>query len=221
MLFKEANINYIRTSHYPPSEEFVSICDSLGFFVELENPFCWVSHGAGEGSSILDFTDSRYLKWLRTTTLETVEQYRNHPSVIIWSLANESYWSENWQKIKMLYDSLDMSRPKTFHDQAYGGYNNFGSNNMEIANIHYPGPQGPDVARNFERSLLFGEYCHLNVYNRQEVYTDPQVRDDWGEVFEKMWEAMYHSEGCLGGAIWSGIDDIFLLPDSNATGYGP
>lgn len=221
VLFKAANVNYIRTSHYPPSDEFISICDSMGFFVELEAPFCWVSHGAGAASSTMNFKDPRFLKWLRNTTMETVERYRNHPSILIWSMANESFWSENWNKIKQLYDSLDMSRPKTFHDQAYGDYNNFGSTCMEIANIHYPGPKGPEVAQDFERPLLFGEYCHLNVYNRQEVYTDPQVRDDWGEILEKMWEDMYSSKGCLGGAIWSGIDDIFLLPDSTVTGYGP
>lgn len=221
ILFKEANVNYIRTSHYPPSDEFISICDSLGFFVELENPFCWVGHGASAASSTLKFEDPEIYKYLRTTSMETIEHYRNHPSILIWSLANESNWSENWNNIKQLYDSLDMSRPKTFHDQAYGDYNNYGSTCMEIANIHYPGPHGPEVAQHFDRPLLFGEYCHLNVYNRQEVYTDPQVRDDWGEVFESIWEDMYRSEGCLGGAIWSGIDDVFLFSDSTATGYGP
>ncbi|MEN8121633.1 MAG: glycoside hydrolase family 2 TIM barrel-domain containing protein, partial [Bacteroidota bacterium] len=45
-LYKAANVNYIRTSHYPPSEEFIEWCDKIGLYVELENPLSWVGHGA-------------------------------------------------------------------------------------------------------------------------------------------------------------------------------
>ena len=45
-LFRAANVNYIRTSHYPPPEEFLDWCDEYGFFVECEAPLCWVQHGA-------------------------------------------------------------------------------------------------------------------------------------------------------------------------------
>ena len=46
LLYKEANVNYIRTSHYPPAEEFIDLCDSIGFYVELENPLVWIGHNA-------------------------------------------------------------------------------------------------------------------------------------------------------------------------------
>lgn len=219
-LFKEANVNYIRTSHYPPAEEFIALCDSAGFFVELESPLCWIGHGANPHWQKADPHDLKLYPLIRQQILETIAQYRSHPSVLIWSMANESAWGPVWDSILHEINRIDPSRPVSFHDQAYGGYNNYGSSSVQIANFHYPGPPGPDIARNFSRPLLFGEYCHLNCYNRQEIAADPGVRDDWGRGLEAMWENMYYSRGNLGGAIWSGIDDVFYLPDGRAVGYG-
>ncbi len=219
-LYKEANVNYIRTSHYPPAEEFIDLCDSAGFYVELENPLVWIGHNANLKLNFREAWDIRLRHELLKTTRETITFYRNHPGVIIWSLANESAWTDNWKATHEEADSLDPTRPETFHDQAYGLNNNYGSSSMPIANIHYPGPGGPDIAATFDRPLLFGEYCHLNTYNRQEIATDPGVRDAWVEGFHKMWEKMYSSKGCLGGALWSGIDDAFILPGGKLVGYG-
>lgn len=220
LLYKEANINYIRTSHYPPAEEFINLCDSIGLYVELENPLVWIGHDANLKLPSGEAKNPRLLPELIKTTRETITFYRNHAAIIFWSLANESAWSENWKLVLASADSLDNTRPKSFHDQAYGIGNNFGSTSMPIANIHYPGPKGPEVAATFERPLLFGEYCHLNTYNRQEIATDPGVRDAWVRGFNPMWEKMYKSRGCLGGAIWSGIDDAFMLPAGKLVGYG-
>lgn len=220
ILYKEANVNYIRTSHYPPAEEFINLCDSIGLYVELENPLVWIGHNANLSLQFNQAWDIRLRQELIKTTRETITYYRNHPGIIIWSLANESAWTDNWRAAHEAADSLDPTRPKTFHDQAYGIYNNYGSISMPIANMHYPGPQGPEVADTFSRPLLFGEYCHLNTYNRQEIATDPGVRDAWVKGFHRMWENMYRTKGCLGGALWSGIDDAFALPEGKLVGYG-
>jgi beta-galactosidase len=220
LLYKAANVNYIRTSHYPPPEEFINICDSIGLYVELENPLVWIGHPANLKLSLEDSYNKRLRPELVKTTRETIGFYRNHPGIIFWSLANESEWSENWKSAQKVADSLDETRPKSFHDQAYGVYNNYGSSSLPIANVHYPGPKGPEVAETFERPLLFGEYCHLNTYNRQEIATDPGVRDAWVRGFNPMWENMYKTRGCLGGALWSGIDDAFMLPEGKLVGYG-
>ena len=220
LLFKEANVNYIRTSHYPPAEEFISICDSIGLYVELENPLCWIGHGANAKWENSSSHNSKYYPYFEQVSSESIEFLGNHPSIIIWSMANESAWGPNWEKLLNFYKKTDPTRPQTFHDQAYGGYNNFGSNSMPVANIHYPGLNGPAVADTFSRPLLFGEYSHLNCYNREEIATDPGVRDSWGKGIKKISNLMYESRGCLGGAIWSGINDIFYLPSGKAVGYG-
>ncbi|HMA18419.1 MAG TPA: glycoside hydrolase family 2 TIM barrel-domain containing protein, partial [Thermoanaerobaculia bacterium] len=221
-LYRAANINLIRTSHYPPAEEFLYACDELGLFVECEAQLVWVQHGANETWKIEDPRDPKYLAPIEQAVAETIAFNRRHPSVIIWSLANESGWSPLFAAANAMAKAMDPTRPRTFHDQAYGGYNNLGSEEMPIANFHYPGPQGPDLAVSLRlaRPLYYGEYCHLNCYNRSELAADPGVRDEYGRGFERMWEKIRGSKDVIGGSIWSGIDDVSLLPSGRATGYG-
>lgn len=219
-LYKEANCNYIRTSHYPPGEEFIALCNENGMFVEVEAPVCWVGHHANKNWTKLNYKDEKYFPYMLQANMETIQFYRNHPSIIFWSAANESYWNYNTAKLMEYVKKADTTRPNAFHDQAYGGFNNQGST-ASIANIHYPGPNGYKKAGDFDKPLIYGEYCHLNVYNRRELITDPGVRNDWAMALAPTWENMYYTKGILGGAIWSGVDDIFQMPNGDAVGYGP
>lgn len=218
-LYRAANCNFIRTSHYPPCEEMLDICDELGMFVEVESPVCWVGHHANENWKTLNYQDKQYYPYILQANMETIHFNRNHPSVLFWSMANESYWNREFAQIQEYVSKADATRPHTFHDQAYGGFNNQGST-APIANIHYPGPGGYKVAAQSDRPMTYGEYCHLNVYNRSELVTDPGIRSDWALALAPTWENMYHTKGVLGGSIWSGIDDIFQLPNGDAVGYG-
>lgn len=219
-LYRSANCNFIRTSHYPPCEELLDVCDELGMFVEVEAPVCWVGHHANETWKKHNYQDNKYYPYILQANMETIHFYRNHPSVLFWSMANESYWNKEFAQIQEYVAKADPTRPHTFHDQAYGGFNNQGST-APIANIHYPGANGYKVAAQSERPMVYGEYCHLNVYNRSELVTDPGIRSDWALALAPTWENMYKTKGVLGGSIWSGIDDIFQMPDGNAVGYGP
>ena len=218
-LYRAANCNFIRTSHYPPCEEMLDLCDELGMFVEVESPVCWIGHHANENWQQLNYQDKKYYDYVLQANMETIHFYRNHPAVLFWSMANESYWNEHFAQVEEYVKKADPTRPHTFHDQAYGGFNNQGST-APIANIHYPGPDGYKVAAKSDRPMVYGEYCHLNVYNRRELVTDPGVRSDWALALTPTWENMYKTPGVLGGSIWSGIDDIFQLPNGNAVGYG-
>jgi hypothetical protein len=196
-LYQEANLNLIRTSHYPPPEEFIAACDKLGIFVECEMPLCW--SGPDEGCIL-------------NSTLETVETYRNHPSVLYWSLANESRQFPAYEISAQVVKALDPSRPRTFNWMP--------EDFCEINTVHYPGPQGPDKYRDAPSPVNYGEYSHLNVYNRYELAADPGLRDAWGRGFRKMWDAMFASQGTLGGSLWAAMDDTFVLPDGRTVGYG-
>lgn len=219
-LFKKGNCNYIRTSHYPPSEEFLAAADELGLFVESEAAICWIQHGASPMWKLWNYKDEKYLPYIIRANVEKVNAQRNHPSVIIWSLANESLWSPLFAKVNTIVKELDPTRPTTFHDQCWGGYNNAGSQ-ADIAVYHYPGINGPQATDTMKRPVLFGEYAHISCYNRRELLTDPGIRAAYGAPLATMYDSMYHHPNCLGGAIWSGIDDVFHLPDGRMVGYGP
>ena len=211
-LFREANINFVRTSHYPPTEEFLEACDELGMFVEEEAPF----HHA---KPILT---PEYRQATLQHTAEMLESDRSHPCVIVWSVGNESEWSPNFEASAGLIRKVDPTRPRTFNggDAYVKKYKSFACGEMELGSWHYPGPSGPGGAAKHKKPVIFDEYCHLNTFNREEIVTDPGLREAWGRGFSAMWEKMQASQGCLGGALWAGIDEIFYPPGGNEVGLG-
>ena len=221
-LFRAGNCNYIRTSHYPPSEEFLQACDELGMFVESEASLCWIDHGASPIWKSWDYLDPGILKYMVAANLENVLSGRQHSSVIIWSLGNESRWSPLWERILAEVRKLDPSRPTSFHDQCWGDYNNAKSS-ADLANYHYPGLNGPrESAKDKSRPTFFGEYMHAQCYARRELETDPSVRSDaYANTLKQMVDSVYTYPSCMGGAIWSGVDDIFHLSADRICGYGP
>ena len=218
-LFRAANVNYIRTSHYPPPEEFLDLCDEYGFFVECEAPLCWIQHGANLVWQTWNYQDQSFFPYLLRANLANLAANRNHPCVTIWSLANESSWSPLFAEVNRRVKLADPTRPTSFHDQCWGSYNNAHSQ-ADIAVYHYPAESGPARCDAEPRPVLFGEYCHVECYNRRELATDPGVRDDWGRGFARMNDLMDQHPGCLGGAIWAAVDDVFCLPTGKFVGYG-
>ena len=221
-LFRSGNCNYIRTSHYPPSEEFLQACDELGMFVESESSLCWIDHGASPVWKTWNYLDPGFLKYMVNANLENVLSGRQHPSIIIWSLGNESRWSPLWERVLAEVKKLDSSRPTSFHDQCWGDYNNAKST-ADLANYHYPDLNGPrESAKDKSRPTFFGEYMHVQCYARRELETDPSVRSDaYANTLKQMVDSVYTYPSCMGGAIWSGVDDIFHLSADKICGYGP
>lgn len=208
-LFRRGNVNYIRTSHYPPDEALLEACDELGMLVELEAPFCWAHN--------TKVPEEMHYAVLVNQHIEMVNLNRSHPSIIMWSMGNESnLFTEYFKKASEVVKQIDPTRPRIFSQWGPDADNG----ELEVTNHHYPGPKGPDMYRNSKRPVTFDEFCHLNAYNRLELAADPGLRNMWGVLLDRMWTDMYRSKGVLGGAIWAGIDDTFFLPSEKAVGYG-
>lgn len=218
LLAKEANMNFIRTSHYPPCEKFLQLCDRYGLYVEEETAVCFVgSHrtsdyypGSTENSD--DFT-GRYLSQLQ----EMVNNHRNHPSVIIWSIGNENQFGSNFKKSYDWVKENDHSRPIIF---SYPGLVPDSIKSYDIISMHYPGITGDMDQYGMKINgfgheklpVLFDEWAHVPCYNIETVREDPNIRDFWGMSLDSMWQKTYDSDGGLGGAIWGMIDETFMLP---------
>ena len=83
LIMKEIGVNAIRTSHNPPAPELVDLCDRMGFLMQLELADAW-HKGKRKNDYSLLFDD-----WSEADMRSLVRHYRNHPSVIMWSLGNE------------------------------------------------------------------------------------------------------------------------------------
>lgn len=231
-LLKEANLNYIRTSHYPPTAELLDAADRLGMYVEVEAPFCWVG-GALDSTTNLSAT--------LTPTSAMVDYHHSHPSVIVWSLANESHFNLQFLASARMVKELDPTRPTTFnHDFASSPL----ARATDIANIHYPPMPYDDVLKDDPRPLFLGEYFFPVCHEQTDVSLNPGLRELWGQgsaepdsVFARAcatdfdkpplkpgikpggWSYITHSDRVIGGAIWAALDDAFYFSATNHAGY--
>lgn len=220
LLAREANMNFIRTSHYPPSEKFLEYCDEYGIYVEDETAVCFVgSHrteayratGASQNDSL--FT-GRYLSQLE----EQVQDHRNHPSIVIWSVGNENVFGSNFVESFKWVKQNDTTRPVIY---SYPGQVPDSLKIFDILSMHYPSWQGDlnqygisTTKFNSEKMpMLFDEWAHVACYNNFELKEDPNVRNFWGQSLDSMWTYTFESDGGLGGAIWCMLDETFMLPE--------
>ncbi|WP_159442183.1 glycoside hydrolase family 2 protein [Chitinophaga niabensis] len=228
ILAKEANLNFIRTSHYPPSQDFLEFCDRYGIYVQEETAICFVGQDRGgeynKHTSTQNDTayTSRYLGQLS----EMIDRDRNHAAIIMWSIGNESNYGANFQQEYDFVKRTDASRPVSW--SWPGTALKDGKRCFDIAVSHYPvySGKGSDMGGT-ERDMVHPDYpvlgdewAHVACYNTDLLKYDPNVKDYWGRSLDTMWLNRFDVRGNIGGAIWGMIDETFHTP-AKVTGYGP
>nr|WP_306291081.1 glycoside hydrolase family 2 TIM barrel-domain containing protein [Enterococcus innesii] len=116
-MMKAFNINAVRCSHYPADTKFYHLCDRYGLYVIDEADI--ETHGMDITQRINELSSSE--EWLPTyldRAKRMVEKNRNHPSIIFWSLGNESGYGENHLKMAQLIKELDPSRLVHYEGEA-------------------------------------------------------------------------------------------------------
>ena len=181
---KRWNFNAVRTSHYPNDAAFLDLCDELGFYVIGEANI--ESHAFI--SSICN--DTRYLTAFVDRVGRMVQRDIHHPSVVMWSLGNESGAGSNHEAAAAYARSFDPSRPLHYEGGIRGNW--MGSHSLtDVIVPMYPSINAiKEYAKSpkADRPLIMCEYSHA-------------MGNSNGTLAE-YWEVIESTRGLQGGFIW-------------------
>ena len=185
-LMKQANINFLRTSHYPDREYLYELCDRWGIYVMDEanqesHGYGYANHEMGEDPAWKDAHVDR--------AESLVKRDYNHPCVILWSLGNEGGVGPNIQAMYDTVVALDSTR-LPFYDchPRYSALHDFG----------YPTPDvlKTEAEKETEKPLIAREYAHA-------------MGNSMGN-FQEYWDVIYADSSIAGAAVWDWVDQGLL-----------
>ena len=185
-MMKKANVNTVRTSHYPRQPKMYAMMDALGFYVMDEADVeCHYNQNLSSNSSWITAMDDR--------TKRMVLRDRNHPSVIFWSLGNECGGGSNFSTTYNTCKNLDS---RFVHYEGAGS----GTNYSDLGSNMYPtvsSVQGNKSGLN-GKPYFICEYAHAMgqaVGNLKEY-----------------WDQIEGSNGIIGACIWDWVDQSVYDP---------
>ena len=192
-LFKEYNVNCVRTSHYPPDPTFIDLCDEYGVYVVDEADIeCHGVHEIRKPNMISQNLQWKEHYWDRVSRM--YQRDKNHPSITMWSLGNESggfrcqdYCYDNLKKltdIPIHYEGA--CRTKRWSYDVHSEMYTFPSICKKIA----AGKGLP--SKYYEKPFYLCEYAHAMGVGAGEL-----------ETYVKLF---YFSDIMLGGCIWEFAD---------------
>jgi beta-galactosidase/evolved beta-galactosidase subunit alpha len=184
MLLKHSNVNAIRTAHYPNDERFYALCDRLGFYV--------VDEANVETHGLVDHPDNpSFDPAFENSFLERAKRMvlrdRNHPSVIVWSLGNESDFGPHHRLMASAIRVIDPHRPVAYHPAEHD------------ESVDIIGPMYPSLAEleqlaviSDERPIIMCEYSH--------------AMGNSGGGLHRYWDLIGATPRLSGGFIWDWVD---------------
>ena len=202
---KRWNFNAVRTSHYPNDAAFLDLCDELGFYV--------VGEANIESHAFISTicNDTRYLTAFVDRVGRMVQRDIHHPSVVMWSLGNESGAGTNHEAAAAFARSFDPSRPLHYEGGIRGNW--MGSHSLtDVIAPMYPMINAiKEYAKSpkADRPLIMCEYSHA-------------MGNSNGTLAE-YWEVIESTRGLQGGFIWEMWDHgpVQTMPDgSKRNAYG-
>ena len=220
LLMKRANINAVRTCHYPNSERWYDLCDSVGLYVMDEADI--EEHGlrgqlAGDPTWAAAWMDRMQRLVIRD---------RNHPSVVMWSLGNEAGWGPNFAMTAAWTHEYDPTRPVHYEGaqgtegEAYGLQGDPSS--VDVISRFYPRTQdeylNPGVKDNNMERPENARWERLLSIARDSSDQRPVLTSEYAHAmgnalgnFKEYWDEIYSHPRMLGGFIWEWADEgIFV-----------
>ena len=183
-IMKQLNINAVRTSHYPCDPRWYDLCDEYGIYITAEANL--ESHGMGyEEKSLAKFPE--YIVPHIERNEGNVKPLINHPSVIVWSLGNESGYGVNFEKAYDWVKACDPTRPAQYER---GGYDS-------KTDIYCPMYIGYEESESYCKSNGTKPYIQCE-------YAHAMGNSEGG--FKEYWDLIRKYPKYQGGYIWDFVD---------------
>ena len=180
---KQANVNHVRTSHYPNDPYWYYLCDKYGMYLVDEANI--ESHGYYYGKESL----SHPKEWEAAHVdriMAMVERDKNHPSVTIWSLGNEAGPGQNFVAGNAAIKARDLSRPT--HYERNNDIVDMDSNQYPSVGWTY----SKAAQKSHKKPFYISEYAHI-------------MNNGMGNLAD-YWDAIERSDNIFGGSIWEWCD---------------
>jgi beta-galactosidase len=193
LIMKRFNINLVRTSHYPPTPEYLELADELGMYIVCE---AGTECHANEYLSELPEWEAMFVD----RGVKMVYRDRNHPSVIFWSAGNEAGEGGNLKTLMETCRKIDPARP----------YWMYGGNQDSIPSEDIIGPR---YWRPLELKNLAG-FDRYGPNDRRPSFQDEYLAATGNGLggLDEYWELIWKYPRLTGGAIWDWISPGITLP---------
>lgn len=203
LLMKQYNINSVRTSHYPNQPEWYNLCDEYGLYVmdeaNIESHGLWVQ----------DYYIGDRPEWKQSIVernINMVERDKNHPSIVFWSMGNESGVGPNFDSAYEAIKHADPQKRPVHYESQNPAYKKVLSQFDIISQMYI---SLNDVIRLFNedttRPMIICEYSH-------------SMGNSLGN-FSKYWNLFYKYPRMQGGFTWDWVDQGLRLKDENGKEY--
>lgn len=190
---KRHNVNTIRTSHYPNDPRFLDLCDEYGFYVVDEADL--ECHGVlFAGDADLLAKNPEWEKAFLDRAKRLVERDKNHASVIMWSMGNESGYGVNHMAMAKWTKARDNSRLVHYE----GASHHIGVSNIECFDM---------VSKMYDSVSQIEEYA-LKAENNKPLFLceySHAMGNGPGDL-KDYWEVMYKYPKLMGGCVWEWCD---------------
>jgi beta-galactosidase len=202
LIMKQFNINLVRTSHYPPSPEYLDLADELGIYIVCE---AGTECHDNENLSELPGWEAMFVD----RGVKMVHRDRNHPSVIFWSAGNEAGEGNNLKVLMETCRKIDPSRPHWM----YGG----NQDSIPFEDIIGPRYWRPLELKNLAENRVYGPD------DRRPSFQDEYLAATGNGLggLDEYWELIWKYPRLTGGAIWDWISPGVKTPLIYTTDASP
>lgn len=198
-MMKQANVNTIRTSHYPRQPKMYAMMDAFGIYcVNEANVECHGNQGLASNSDWQTAITDREVRM--------VKRDRNHPSVLFWSLGNECGAASDFSSAKTEMKKYDNSRPIFYCNE---------DNNVDYSDLH--SNMYPTVYPIGDKE---GTSSKSNGYNGKPYFIC-EYAHAMGQAIgnlKEYWDVIESSTGIIGGCIWDWVDQSIYDPEKLVKG---